>query len=128
MYVPSFGPLPSELSVLIAFSFSSFMSNSSLYTPTLASVSSRSLPSPAVLSPSHPCTFSTNQPYFPSGTLQTSPLPLRSPSLPKQAANAYVLPPTLVSGTPVQESVSHTPTPLIQLCSSATSATASLSP
>ena len=125
LYVPSYGPLPSELSVSIAVSVPSFTSNSSLSTPTLASVSSPSLPSPAVLSPSLPCTFSTIQPYSPcspSYTMQTSPaspLPLRSPSLPEQAANVYVPPPTLVSGTPVQGSVSYTPTPLVQLCSSA---------
>ena len=128
LYVPSYGPLPSELSVSIAVSVPSFTPNSSLSTPTLASVSSPSLPSPAVLSPSLPCTFSTVQPYSPSDTLQTSPLPLRSPSLPEQAANVYVPLPTLVSGIPVQGSVSYTPTPLIELCSSvaATSATAFL--
>ena len=123
LYVPSYGPLPSsELSVSIAVSVPSFNSNSSLSTPTLASVSSPSLPSPAVLSPSLPSTFSTIQPYSPSDTLQASPaspLPLLSPSLPEQAANESVPPPTLVSGTPVQGSVSYTPTPLVQLCSSA---------
>ena len=121
LYVPSYGPLPSsELSVSIAVSAPSFNSNSSLSTPPLASVSSPSLPSPAVLSPSLPCTFSTIQPYSPSDTLRASPaspLPLLSPSLPEQAANESVPPPTLVSGTPVQGSVSYTPTPLVQLCS-----------
>ena len=133
--MPSCGPLPSELSVSIAVSVPSFTSNSSLSTPTLASVSSPSLPSPAVLSPSLPCIFSTVQPYSPyspSDTLQTSPashLPLRYPSLPEQSANVYVPPPTLVSGIPVQGSVSYTPTPLIELCRSvaATSDTAFLS-
>ena len=130
--MPSYGPLPSELSVSIAVSVPSFTSNSSISTPTLASVSSPSIPSPAVLSPSLPCTFSTVQPYSPyspSDTLQTSSLPLRSPSVPEQAAYVYVPPPTLVSGIPVQGSVSYTLPPLIKLCISvaATSATAFLS-
>ena len=50
-------------------------------------------------------TFSTTQPYSPSDTLWTSsesPRHLRSPPLHEQAANAYVPPPTLVSGTPIQ--------------------------
>ena len=104
--MPSYGPLPSEVSVSISVSVPSFASNSSLYTLTLASVSFHSLPSPVVLSPSFPCSFSNVQhysPYSPSDTLQTSPaspLLLRFQYLPEQAANVYVPPPTLLSGTP----------------------------